>query len=186
MEGNMISVTEKSHADHLLPATLEWVLGCIAAGEADKRADFGNFRIYVVTLCAETAPQATVASALRGPETGEAPVSESDVHYGTRGGRPNVSRLTRLPSTQDNRVTVLISRESEEADWTLITAYGGPLAPQEPGDEFLAPENHAASVKFWSEHALSVDGSPEATVTEGHDFAAFSAAFVKPEPEPTT
>ena len=178
----MIQVTEASHADHLSTETLNWVLGCIGSGEADKVADFGNFRIYVATLCSETSPQATVPSALRGPETGESPVSESDAHYGTRGGRPNVSRLTRLPSTQDNRVTVLTSRADENADWTLITAYGGPLAPQEPGDPFLPAEKLAASVKFWSEHALSVDGSPDATVTEGHSFEAFAAPAPK-EPE---
>jgi hypothetical protein len=168
-----INITDASHADHLDSPTLDTVLGLVS--KADPTVNFGNFRIYVVTL-----PNGqTVASALRGPETGEEPVSEGSVFYGTRNGRPNVSRLTDLPATQDGRVTVLISRESDDAEWGLITAFGGPLAPQEPGDPYLAPEKHADSVAFWSQHALSVDGSPESSRVEGHSFALFSAPAEK-------
>jgi len=168
-----INVTDDSHADHLSPAILAEVLATVASGNSKTLVSFPGFQIHEVTA------SEPVACALRGPETGEAPVAESDVHYGTRGGRPNVSRLTNLPATQDSRVTVLISQAKDATDWTLVTAYGGPLAPQEPSDAFLPAEKLADSVEFWGQHALSVDGSPDATVTEGHTFALFSTPAPK-------
>ena len=170
-----INVTPKSHTDHLPSATLNLVLRAVESGEAKCMVPAPTFQIHVVTL-----PEGqTVPSALRGPVTGEAPVSEDQCHYGTRGGRPNISRLTDLPSAQDNRVTVLIGRDNEDSDWNLFTAYGGPLAPQEPGDPYLPAEKHADSVAFWSQHALSVDGSPKATRVDGHSFEIFSAPAEK-------
>lgn len=105
------------------------------------------------------APLGTVPCALRGPVTGEAAVSEDDVFYGTRGTRPNVSRLTLLPPTASDTVTVIggHSKERPNEGCILFTAYGGPLAPQEPGDPYLAPEGRDASLAFWREHALAVD-----------------------------
>lgn len=37
----------------------------------------------------------------------------------------------------------------------LYTAFGGPLAPREPGDPDLPAEERAESEAFWAEHALS-------------------------------
>jgi hypothetical protein len=172
-----INITADSHADHLDSDTMSLVLGMVTRKECSLKVGLPGFQIHEVTL-----PEGqTVASALRGPLTGEAPVSEAEVHYGTRGGRPNVSRLTNLPSTQDGRVTVLIGQEkdSPEGEWGLITAYGGPHAPQEPGDPYLAAEGLEDAVAFWAAHALSVDGSPEATVTEGHSWDLFAAPAAK-------
>ena len=39
----------------------------------------------------------------------------------------------------------------------LFTAFGGPLAPREPGDPDMTDAKEIAeSKKFWSEHALSI------------------------------
>jgi len=169
----LINIVPESHADHLSAEALDLTLRAVERGESRAKIGAPTFQIHEVDLGFE------VACALRGPETGEAPVLETECHYGTRGGRPNVSRLTNLPATTSRTVTVLICRENEEAHWSLITAYGGPLAPQEPGDPHLPAEGLGAAVAFWAQHALSVDGSPEATVTEGHNWDLFAAPAAK-------
>ena len=174
--GLTFKITDDSHADHLDAKTMGVVREIVRDGESKTLVSFPGFQIHEVTLPAFLP---AVKSALRGPMTGEAAVKESLVHYGTRGGRPNISRLTNLPATTDRRVTVLVSQAKDSTEWTLVTAYGGPLAPQEPSDPYLPAEKHADSVAFWSEHALSVDGSPDAT-QEG-DHAGFFTAAVKEE-----
>jgi len=40
----------------------------------------------------------------------------------------------------------------------MWTAYGGPAAPREPGDETIETgKEYAQSVNFWAEHALSTE-----------------------------
>jgi hypothetical protein len=40
----------------------------------------------------------------------------------------------------------------------LYTAFGGPLAPKEPGDPTLKDSEREESEKFWSQHALVEEG----------------------------
>jgi len=138
---------------------------------------------------------------LRGPASGEAPVGsltkvegpdgrieytgDDPAFYGTRGGRGQLSRLTRLPSRPTRFATIIVgaleTREAVEGKrvsspddypepiWkgTLFTAYGDNppsgdvvIAPQEPGDKFAPLSAVADNVEFWSQHALSVDVPP--------------------------
>ena len=168
---------ETSHVDHMSPEALATVLSLLASGQSTVKVLIpGALAIAEVTLPDNLD---SVLCALRGPTTGEAPVSESDVFYGVRGeGRPNLSRMTNLPATQSRIVTVIVvglTGEGDEYQGNLATAYGGPLAPQEPGDPYLAPENLPASEAFWAEHALSVDGSPKTARVDSATFVTFVA-----------
>lgn len=149
-----------SHDDHVSKAHLAVIHEILRDGQASVVVppQAGIF-IATVTLPGHLP---SVPSALRGPLSGEAPVGEADAFYGIRGEkRPNLSRLTALPSAPTRLVTVIVGRLEQGADgvWSgvLFTAYGGPCAPQEPGDPYLVPERLAASQAFWREHALSVD-----------------------------
>lgn len=96
--------------------------------------------------------------ALRGPAMGEPPVgSDAPVVYERRGGRAYDSRLVDWERTTTRLVTV-IAGPHEGHPCVLYTAYGGPLAPKEPGDPTLKPEEREASEAFWSEHALAEPG----------------------------
>jgi hypothetical protein len=163
------NITDESHVDHIPSETMGVVREIIRDGEARVLVSFPGFAILEVDL-PEHLP--SVACALRGPMTGEAPVAESDVFYGVRGERPNVSRLTRLPATQSRTVTVVVTG-IEDGKGTLATAYGGPLAPQEPGDPFLPAEKLQESVEFWSQHALSLDPAAKTSIPEGVTFTVF-------------
>jgi hypothetical protein len=164
-----VTVAENSHPDHLSADMLAEVLGKVGRGESRLVVDFGGFKIF------EVETSAPVLCALVGPTTGGEPVAESAAFYAIRGeGRPNLSRMVDQPATESRTVTVLVGG-IENGAGSLVTAYGGPLAPQEPGDPFLAAEKHAASVAFWAEHALTVEGSPTPVRQDGADFAAFAA-----------
>lgn len=45
----------------------------------------------------------------------------------------------------------------EQDQLNCYTAFGGPLAPKEPGDPTLKPEERAKSEAFWREHALAAE-----------------------------
>lgn len=191
--GITFKITADSHADHFDAKTLSVVREIMRDGQSSALVVAPGFQIHEVELPGHLAP---VPCALVGPATGLDPVHESQVFYGTRVERPNISRLTRLPATQSRTVTVVVVGVKQIADsgersrgtvdqkparyvGTLATAYGGPLAPQEPGDPYLPAEKLADSVAFWGEHALSVDGSPESTRVDSHNFAKFSAPAEK-------
>lgn len=149
-----------SHVDHgLTPAQTAYVLGALN-GEAALTLRVGNppcaFFICEVELPTELG---TVPCALLGPVTGGPAVPESACFRAKRGDRPNVSRLTRQAPTLSRRVTVIggVSKDRPTAGVIVFTAYGGPLAPQEVGDPFLATGDLPVSERFWSEHALSAE-----------------------------
>ena len=172
------NVTETSHADHMPESTLAVVLSELAAGRGTVRVAFPGLAIAEVELPAAVD---SVLCSLRGPTTGEAAVTESQAFYGTRGdNRPNLSRLTNLPATQSRTVTVIVVGTETAEDGTvtgsLATAYGGPLAPQEPGDPYLSAEALPAAQAFWATHALSVEGSPTVVEVE-----STPEAFATPE-----
>ena len=93
--------------------------------------------------------------ALHGPLMGDPPVPEADVIYLARSDDRPPSRLTtRAP--RPSRVVTVVGYGPRR----VFTAYGGLLAPREPGDPTLATDaERAESAAFWAEHALSVAGS---------------------------
>jgi hypothetical protein len=114
-----------------------------------KCADKNAFFIETIELPDYLEP---VSCGLFGPLTGDVPVLENEVTYAKRGDRAWESRLVGRPPRWTNQVTV-IGGPFEDLPCILYTAYGGPLAPQEPGDPGC--RDVEASKKFWAEHALS-------------------------------
>lgn len=153
-----------SHLDHhLTAAQIDFVL----ARYADRTAFF----IDTVTLPRELG---TIPCGLYGPLMGDPPIAESEVTYAVRGTRAWSSRLIDLPARPQHELTVIAGPHEEKCDpahhWPkqcvlcegegvikhaciLYTAFGGPLAPQEPDDPGC--KDWTASRRFWSEHALA-------------------------------
>jgi hypothetical protein len=145
--GQNVQIGPDSHVDHgISEEQMQHVLRSLGDGTADVVVGpFGTFFIATVDL----GGLGTAPCALHGPATGEPPVPEEEVEYAKRGNRPNESRLTSRPPTRSSKVTAIVS------GGVLITAFGGPLAPKEPGDPSLKPGEKAESEAFWSQHALS-------------------------------
>lgn len=90
---------------------------------------------------------------LYGPIMGDEPVDPLDVDYRRRGNRAWSSPiLVSKPNRWSTQLTV-IGGPDQFGQTILYTAFGGPLAPQEPGDPNCV--DVAASEEFWSHHALS-------------------------------
>ena len=133
---------KESHVDHgLSQAQLKYIL--------ERFADREAFFIETIEL---PDTLGTVPSAIYGPIVGDAPVVESEVRYARRGSRKWTSRLCTRPVRQSRLVTV-IAGPHDDKPCVLYTAFGGPCAPQEPGDPGC--KDVIASEKFWSEHALA-------------------------------
>jgi hypothetical protein len=131
-----------SHLDHnLTTEQIEHVMQCFADREA--------FFIETIEL-----PEAlgTVPCGLHGPLMGDEPVPESEVTHAARGTRAWTSRLIERTPRAVRTVTVIAGPHEEHA-CIAYTIFGGPLAPQEPGDPGC--KNAEASSAFWAEHALS-------------------------------
>lgn len=131
-----------SHVDHgLSEAQVRYLF--------DRFADRSSFFVETITLPAELG---TVPCGLYGPLAGDPAISEAEVTYGARGARSWTSRLIDLPARQQHQVTVVAGPHDGHA-CVLYTAYGGPAAPQEPGDPGC--KDVEASAAFWREHALA-------------------------------
>ena len=137
-----------SHFHGIDPDVLEWVLdACENPGE-DTRYLVGDlyaaFAIVTVSL-----PDSTrVACDLRGPIVGDPPITDAwDENRPGVAARTWTSRITDLKPTQTDKVTVIAHAGG------VITVFGGPLSPQEPGDPGC--QDLDASKAFWAEHALS-------------------------------
>jgi hypothetical protein len=98
----------------------------------------------------------TVPCSLYGPSMGDTDISEASVYYAKRGTRSYPSRLVSLPVRYTRLVTV-IAGPHDNLPCVLYTAFGGPVAPKEPADPNLKEHEKAASIEFWSKHALSAD-----------------------------
>jgi len=131
-----------SHVDHdLTEAQLRYLV--------DHFADRDGFFVETITL-----PQdlGTVPCGLYGPSAGDPVIHEESVTYARRGDRTWESRLVALPARQQREVTVVAGPHDGHA-CVLYTAFGGPAAPQEPGDPGC--KDLGASTAFWREHALA-------------------------------
>jgi hypothetical protein len=155
-----------SHLDHgITEAQIHHIFERFAARD--------SFFIETITLPHELG---TVPCGLYGPIMGDAPIGEAEVSYGRRGDRAWDSRLIQLPARQRREVTVIAGPHEEKCDpahhWPkqcilcegtgaikhaciLFTAFGGPLAPQEPGDV------RAQLEALESERCALPDRSPE-------------------------
>lgn len=131
-----------SHVDHgLTEAQLCYLL--------DRFTDRTGFFIETITLPTE---QGTVPCGLYGPLMGDSVIGEDEVTYAARGVRTWTSRLVDLPPRQQHEVTVIAGPHDGHA-CVLYTAFGGPAAPQEPGD--AGCKDPVESATFWRDHALA-------------------------------
>lgn len=159
-----------SHIDHgLTEAQIHHLL--------DRFTDRNSFFIETFTL-----PEGlgTVPCGLYGPSMGDSAIGEDEVTYSARGTRAWPSRLIDLPARPQHEVTVIAGPHEEPCPqcttsaWNMLhradcptcsgtgqlkhacilyTAFGGPSAPQEPGDPGC--KDAAASAAFWRQHALA-------------------------------
>jgi hypothetical protein len=131
-----------SHVDHgLNEVQLRYIL--------DQFVDKTAFFITTIELPEELG---TVPCGLYGPLMGDAPIPEGEVVHQKRGTRAWTSRLIDKPLRPTRKVTV-IGGPHDGHPCILYTCYGGPQAPQEPGDPGC--KDPAASATFWREHALA-------------------------------
>lgn len=94
----------------------------------------------------------TMSCALWGPAMGDPAITEDEVVYTPRGTRCWASRLVERPTRATHLVTV-IGGPHEDHPCVLYTAFGGPPAPQEPGDPGC--KDPVTSATFWRKHALA-------------------------------
>ena len=131
-----------SHVDHgLTEDQLNFLL--------DRFADRKAFFIETIELPENLG---TAPCGLYGPIMGDEPINEAEVVHEHRGNRAWTSRLVNRPTRPTRKVTV-IAGPHEGHDCILWTAFGGPLALQEPGDPGC--KDPAASATFWRDHALA-------------------------------
>jgi len=140
-----------SHLDHSLTAAQ-------VAYIFERFADRDAFFIETLELPAELG---TVPCGLYGPIMGDRPIvveyeregPKARITLEPRGARTWPSRIIEdLPARPTNKVTVIAGPHDGHA-CVLFTAFGGPQAPQEPGDPGC--KDVAASEAFWSVHALA-------------------------------
>lgn len=104
----------------------------------------------------------TLDCALWGPTMGDPAILENEVVYTNRQGRSWTSRLVPRSMRKTSLVTVIAGPYEEPSlcgtarishPCVLYTAFGGPPAPQEPGDPSC--KDQVTSQAFWREHALT-------------------------------
>ena len=140
-----MQIVADSHLDHGLS---EAQVACIS----ERFAERDGFFIESFEL---PAGLGTIPCGLHGPIMGDAPVEDAEVTYAVRGDRPCESRLCDRPTRPTSTVTV-IAGPHEDSSCVLYTAFGGPLAPREPGDPSISDDGERAECEaFWAEHALS-------------------------------
>lgn len=131
------------HGDHdIPPGLIAWVVARQAPG------------LFAVTVDTER----EYPCGLFGPAMGDNPIEDGEVTLVKRSPDRPPSRLVPYPRRTRGKITVIGARGATVATSQVFTAYGGPLAPREPGDPSLvegSPE-HAESVAFWAQHALSM------------------------------
>ena len=137
-----MKVIKESHVDHgLNQSQLDFLVEKFAGKDA--------FFIETVELPEELG---TVPCGLHGPLMDDSPVLEAEMVV--RGDRPNPSRLCDRAARPTSKVTVIAGPNGDDA-CVLYTAFGGPLAPKEPGDPTLEGKALEESTAFWAVHALS-------------------------------
>ncbi|MDP2342980.1 MAG: hypothetical protein Q8O67_18635 [Deltaproteobacteria bacterium] len=140
-----MKIHEQSHLDHgLTAAHLRWI--------EERFGDRVGFFKETVEMPAHLED---LPCALFGPAAGDPPVLEAEVHHAARGVRTWTSRLVQRSARMTRLLTVIAGPVDDDA-LVLLTAFGGPLAPQEPGDPRC--RDLEESTRFWREHALADSG----------------------------
>lgn len=138
-----MNITSASHLDHSLTAAqIAWI--------AERFAQRDAFFIESVVLPPSLG---TVPCGLHGPKMGDDPIIDAECILVKRNERAWESRLCDRVTRPTSTVTVIAGPHGDDA-CVLYTAFGGPLAPQEPGDPSCKDVD--VSRAFWSEHALSL------------------------------
>jgi hypothetical protein len=152
----MLTITKSSHLDHGLQTShVRFLL--------EKLGDRDAFFLTTLELPGDLPG---LSCALRGPAVGLPPVPDALVELRCRPGRSYPSRMLRKDLGQDSgthplwrpvltRQMTVIAGPGLGLPCVLYTAFGGPAAPREPADPSLPEAERAASVAFWSEHALA-------------------------------
>lgn len=141
-------ITEESHLDHGLDADhIHLMVQSLKSAPA----------ILTIKVLEIPSHMRSLYCALRGPAVGDPPVPEGEVFYRARDDRKWDSRMTRMPQRKVRVMTIIAGPdEGHPGHLVLYTAYGGPLAPREPGDPSIQddPVEVEKSKAFWAEHAL--------------------------------
>lgn len=132
-----------SHVDHVPQSVVDLVL--------ERYRDREAFFTDTFELPADATP---LECALYGPKVGDEPVHERDTEMKPRGTRGYNSRMCNKRPRLTRTCTV-IGGPHDGKSCVLFTVFGGPLTPKEPNDPYLKPEERAASVEFWDQHALA-------------------------------
>ena len=139
-----MKITDQSHTDHnITPAQMAYIM-----------EKFGHRDAFFIETVDLPPRLGTVPCGLHGPLMGDDPVPESEVTYAQRGEREGDSRLCERATREVSQVTLIAGPAGDEP-CILYTAFGGPLAPQEPTDPSLADEKREESEAFWKDHALT-------------------------------
>jgi hypothetical protein len=166
------------HKDHQMSATVRaYALAMFA-----KLPEGFNIATFHIPPHLGTAP-----CGLYGPIMGDEPVAESEACYMQRSAdRPNLTRCVDRPLRPSNLVSVIGIHNGSD-DPVIFTMYGGPTAPQEPGDPHLEDAHaYRTAVETWEQHALAVEptfAKPSAGIGIGADFLAaefFAPTWDKP------
>lgn len=133
----------ESHVDHIPAPVLAYVLERFA----DRMEPF-----FIETI--ELPEGMTVECGLYGPAMGDGVIPETEVEYAPRGDRKYPSRLVDRPMRRERTLTV-VAGKYQGHPCVLYTAYGGPVAPKDPGDPTLRETERPGSEVFWKHHALA-------------------------------
>ena len=145
-----------SHTDHgLLPPHWSWILD-VAGDHVQECGTAGGLTPLIRTV--ELPPGCPdIENGLYGPACGDAPVGDDEVVLERRGDRPWADRLVARPKRPSRMLTIIAVPEwrGDAAGRRLVvfTAYGGPMAPQNPEDP--SNKDPEGSRRFWAEHALA-------------------------------
>ena len=139
-----MEITSESHVDHISPRVLDYLK--ILLGQHN-----GFFITTIEELPVDLEP---VPCGLHGPMMGDDPVPEGETYRARRGAREYTSRLCDREPRTTRKLTV-IAGPTDHGSCVLYTAFGGPLAPQEPDDPTC--KDVEASRAFWAQHALSAE-----------------------------
>lgn len=145
-----MQITKDSHVHDLTNDQLGYI--------ADKLAERDGFFIERVDIPTELG---LVPCALVGPLMGDAPVNDHDVMFAKRGDREYDSRMINparyIHAPRSVSYVTVIAGPHEGDSCILYTVFGGPLAPKEPADPTIKPEDLEASRAFWDQHALAAN-----------------------------